>query len=204
MVSLPAWAAHPDGATEAPPTADSNAGVLPAPTPATPTAPSHISLPPREASACAPTSRPITPADQVYSEWGTIPNASGANHEFVRIVKNKEKAGYAIWYCTGQVPALTAGVRDFSGSTCWSLVGEAKDPADGVLKSFFPQATDEVLKNCGLIARMKDGGFNLPGRIGLTSMLMRGPYPIQFGQNNIDSKSFCETAAKAFKNCLGI
>src|SRR5687768_8648055 len=100
-------AEHPRGA------ANADGGVLPA----RPAAPKP--RPPREPNSCDAKGRPITAADAVYSEWGTIPNQPpGGGSEYIRIVKNQATRGYALWYCNGSVPSNASGPRNFGAAKC--------------------------------------------------------------------------------------
>lgn len=149
-------------------------------------------LPTRFPQSCAPKGVKISAADNaaVYSEWGHVTqNAGQGSHEFIRIVKNKEESGYALWYCEGWAPAN----RDFNSVSCWPLGPSV----------FEESATDARLKSCGLFAKLKDNGFGLPAEWRIKLQLVKGPYPVQFPIPAIGTDRFCAGAADAFERCMG-
>jgi hypothetical protein len=149
-------------------------------------------LPTRFPETCAPKGVKISPEDNasVYSEWGHVTQDAGQrSHEFLRIVKNKETSGYALWYCEGWAPAN----GDYNSVPCWSLSPNIFE--DG--------ATDARLKSCGLFAKLKDNGFGLPAEWRIKLQLLKGPYPVQFPIPAIGTDRFCAGAYDAFERCMG-
>jgi hypothetical protein len=149
-------------------------------------------LPTRFSEKCAPKGVKISPADNaaVYSEWGHVTqNAGQGSHEFIRIVKNKEESGYALWYCEGRAPAN----GDFNAVSCWPLGPSVFEEA----------ATDARLKSCGLFAKLKNNGFGLPSEWKIKLQLLKGPYPVQFSIPAIGTDRFCAGASDAFERCMG-
>lgn len=147
-------------------------------------------LPARSPLICAPTSRKITPEDnaQVYSEWGHLINVSGSDHEFIRIVKNKDESGYALWYCEATPPKNI----NYDEVSCWQLSTTI----------FEPLATDETLKSCKLFEKLRAQNFALPNEFKIKMQLLRGPYPVTFNFVDMVTENFCTGAAAAFASCL--
>jgi hypothetical protein len=161
----------------------------------------EVPLPKHAAEACAPGETPVTEDDNaaVYSEWGHLPNSLRIERQsyphFLRIVKNKAKAGYGLWFCEGSEPQAPDenSVPDYNKVLCWKLAGE---------ELFNEDLSDDVLKDCDLFDKLKNAGFDLPGRLALKVKLATSSYPVIFPQEEMELETFCTGAAQAFNSCF--